>query len=602
MASLLGNLEQIYHIDNEVDQVVTNVCLCWENRAGAVLRRDRRLKPKMVRVTVGSGEVVSLGQEPPPGGSETPPRSLYRSRLSPAGSIATTRCESHQGSVAARMLPGIESRTSGNYDLHATSILDKVDAPRPSSYMASCCTEEFTIPDFILMESPLLTQMLQERPRRRTGQVDSASTLTLRTVRRSSTLFHMVVALLKLRWLAKLQNAAIALGGRPCSLSQLVEGMLANTCRCQKHPHSPVQLCDLLVQTLSVRLGNAWPLFVGYVAGHDLDLMGTGAWSLSDTKWSDGEQLSGGAYGSCSGGGQVSRMFDQVFLAMLAQQDANQTQVADVFEELDYFGLARPEVDFGLDGLDAWQAALHIDAKPPKVVRKAQHEAHRLALLLELPEVYRSGMNYSLSQLVDLGWLVCGHPKTFNAPARARIQFNLEGCGFQGAARVPPVPLPGVAATLLSLMTPSERPSTSQLPISSRGGTNLSARGGTLSGHFETDLLFPSTTSSARVGTAFASSPPSLKTIELQEYGCYDAAASMNEEQASTLTTHCSYPRDCGRLPEKTLATWRDGKPPLLGGGSKGRVAGRTQRWLEEMRAATIRPRTAGECFTAWKP
>merc|ERR1711933_633475 len=42
-------------------------------------------------------------------------------------------------------------------------------------------------------------------------------------------------------------------------------------------------------------------------------------------------------------------------------------------------------------------------------------------------------MQTTLEETLGLARLLVGHPKTFSAAVIARILFNLEGCGFQGA-------------------------------------------------------------------------------------------------------------------------------------------------------------------------
>jgi hypothetical protein len=424
MASLLGNLDEVYQIYNEIDHIVSFAGMLWEQRSGCsnCLNRDPLLQPRTISIIIGQETRIMHGpseasiQE---GGCIAPPlerrpRTAYRAgRRSVGGNVQEFKVPS---SVPV--------------------------AGRPKSSQASfsahqACYQEIPVPDFVLLESPFLAQLFAQ----------SGGNPVLGPLNRNPHLFLQAVALMKLRWLLRLHLALVSLGGRRCSLEHLFAGMLSDTCRAHKYKHSPLQVVTLITETLHTRLRANWPVFLAYVGtfhpdlqlgGSQMDFGGESTTGVLPTGQTPRNyDISGsGLHQSSDGIGagaprsiaELSRILDDIWVSWLAQQPAELFPAAQVFQELDFYQMAPPDLEKNVDGIRDWMMLK--DKSGPRQIKRAQLHAHRLALFLELPESSWKALRISLDDILDMAQTIVGHPNTFSRFICKRVAFNLEGCGY----------------------------------------------------------------------------------------------------------------------------------------------------------------------------
>lgn len=335
----------------------------------------------------------------------------------------------------------------------ATSVDGLAQPPMPPHSAlpaAPTVREHFFAPDFVLHESPVLERALFElRGARSPVKVHGRPAA-----------FPLVVLLMKLRWLLKLQAALVALGGRQCSLVRVVAGIRADTCGNHRFPHNPAQMCDAIMETLQTRLQKSWGLFIAFVASHPHaddptlsvlssrsanSVFGKSAlMSLSQEAHAfDQQSMSTTIVSSANGG--MWQVVDDIFVAWLMQQDSEVAPAAEVFQELDNLRIARPVVNVVLNGIREWHGGGYATPRledtasvavrrPPlawalgdqRSMRKAQQHAHRLALLLELPEAAGSSVSIGTEEILEAARLIVSHPQTFNPRVRARIEWHLK--------------------------------------------------------------------------------------------------------------------------------------------------------------------------------
>mmetsp|Transcript_41559 Transcript_41559/g.114461 ORF Transcript_41559/g.114461 Transcript_41559/m.114461 type:complete len:533 (-) Transcript_41559:70-1668(-) len=501
--------KEVNHIYHEIEHIVLFAGHAWEQRSSATCPQ---LRDGFVSVKVGLTQFIMEGEEVRPltGGSATPERSPSR-----------------QSVCAPLPAPYLRSATGFRW-----SGKERVGGLKS---FTDQLREEFVLPDYVAMESPLLARKLAERQELKA---------TLEPIQRPAVLFNAVIALMKLRWLLRLHVALVELGGARCSLEPIIHGMLVDMCGAHRHPHSPLQVFELMTWTFRARFQHKWPVFLGFVASHDLtpympckSPLGRAAGDSADGSLAGSLLPRFRASTPSSWARRVSpthrspnvelwRLVDEVFIAWLVQQDPRQFPAAKALEEFDFYEMERPRLKTCVRGLAEWQnSAL---PKPlPSSESLAQQHAHRLASLLEVPGAMLTSHD-TLDDIVSLAGAVLGHPKTFPEVLRARVLWNLEGAGVEVVTEMARADCDdkGIADSLS--VTPS---------------------------------LFASTSSRGS---------PSVPPIFLEDVAarkCMSPSDALDHKQAESLILHNAYPRDCGRLPNAIVETLRDRRPPWLVGG-----------------------------------
>jgi len=383
MAHLLHDCSEVYKVYSEVDHVAQLAVQGWDERNGGRSTRDPEMQSEEIRVRVGSDPMFKpLIREGPSrkSGAATPRSSVAkRNSLEPPPVPRIVRS------------PMVRGVTQGN-----------MRVLRPSRGQPP--EEEFVVADFILLESPTLADLHWENG----GQKE------LGPIRRSTALFQVVLTLLKLRWLVRLHVAMVSFAGRRCSLVRMLQGCLAATCQAHAHPHPPVQLYELLVETLKTRLMQRWPLFLAYVSMDDSRL----------TSRSSPRQT----YSKDKGGttAELWQLVDDIFLAYVMQLDAAVMPANQVLQELEFYGLSLPSVPNHFDGLQEWYIVKDLPSCQTKQLRQAQCEAHRFVALLEAP-ILRREWQLGSDEILELARTISTHPKTFNEGLCARLIWILKG-------------------------------------------------------------------------------------------------------------------------------------------------------------------------------
>eukprot|EP00929_Paragymnodinium_shiwhaense_P100557 TRINITY_DN6297_c0_g1_i1.p1 TRINITY_DN6297_c0_g1~~TRINITY_DN6297_c0_g1_i1.p1 ORF type:complete len:582 (-),score=95.77 TRINITY_DN6297_c0_g1_i1:158-1825(-) len=540
MASLLGNLDEVYQLYNEVDHILGLVCMHWENRGGFLCRENRENPAapqprKTLSVLVGTQPGFSRGPDVRlPGGAETPPR--------PSSSFLPSRPRTEDTAFKEDGTARIPRR----HRWQGVTTPASLDQNRQLDIEV----EEFPVDDFLLIEAPLLSDMYAKQ---RGGQ-------TLGPVDRSAALFPMVLALMKFRWLLRLHAAFMDLAGRRCSIEHLLLGMLTDTCGAHTYPHSPLQVYELIVQTLRSRLHLSWPAFIAYVNTFDpysecakasmsrqvsqmrREELGNSrrlaakrsksTFVMSSRRhapWGSGEEPAREPTKHTVASqvqSVLTRATDDLFVAWLAQQDPSVVNAAAIFDELEYFGMMRPHVKPEVSGIRAWLKEKDMPCLAKEKVKVAQLHAHRLAITIEMPNQRWRWLRLKLDDVLDLARLIVTNPKTFGEGLRRRINWNLEGCAFPKA-------------------------------------------GETVDNH--------------------------------DPFSCYSVASAMDEDQIDLFLSQRADPQDCGRLMGQTLEIWRDGKPPMLFG-REGRVAETTDKWLLDRPTKRFPPKSHATILEALRP
>jgi hypothetical protein len=219
----------------------------------------------------------------------------------------------------------------------------------------------------------------------------------------------------------------------------MLKGLLVDTCGVHALAQSPHQIYEALIETMKVRLGQKWPLFVAYVATHDEGPpLGTAEEGSPPSHWL--QHLKHGIIHTASANSvgesgvllparadlhELWELLDDVFVAWLAQQNATMYPAAQTMDELRFFGLALPVVRTGMEGLRKWESA-RIERDKPGFLRAARRDAHHLVILLELPDL-RKSWELDMEETLALARTVVAHPRTFNMSIRVRARFVLEG-------------------------------------------------------------------------------------------------------------------------------------------------------------------------------
>lgn len=425
--SLLSECQNTHEIYNEIDHIISFAAQIWSQRNGGHGTRDATVANKKVKVLVGKTREIPNGPQCV-GGSATPPgpRSpssmayARRISLSKSGRISSRGAWSER--TTTRLGPPARRETS------RPCRLDKKDTS----------IEEFLIDDFIIAESPTLLAMYRAKHGKR----------EIGPLHRCSRFFEAAVALCKLRWLLRLHYALVSLAGDKCNLHRLLVGILTDTCNEHRHPHSPLQVYELIIQSLHCRFQLEWPLFLAYVGANNLenhyDVESRPESRFGPRPFSamSGETTNmlpapyqppyhhNDYLGKDSLGKERSaflwQVIDDMFIAWLAQENSSLLVAESVFKELDFYGVPRPALRTSLDGLQAWHENKHAPGSQERHRRQAQRQAHHLAILLELPAA-RLQLLASDDDLLDLARDVVAHPKTFNEGLRSRVAMVLQG-------------------------------------------------------------------------------------------------------------------------------------------------------------------------------
>lgn len=425
--SLLSECQNTHEIYNEIDHIVSFAAQIWSHRNGGHGTRDTLVANKKVKVRVGKARQIPPGPHCV-GGSATPPRVPSSMACFSSASWATP---TKSGRISSR--GAWSDRISTRLGPPARRVLS-----RPSRLdKTNEIVEEFLIDDFIIAESPTLLAMYRENHgNKEIGPLD-----------RCARFFEAAIALCKLRWLLRLHYALVSLAGNKCSLHRLLVGILTDTCNEHKHPHSPLQVYELMIQSLHCRFQLEWPLFLAYVGANNLEdyfevdcrpesrfaprpfsAMSGDMTSLLPLPYQqpyhhmnylgkDSQEKDSSAF--------LWQVIDDMFIAWLAQENSSLFVTESVLQELDFYGVPRPAIRTSLEGLQAWHQNKHApEAK--KHQRQAQRQAHHLAILLELP-IARLQLSASDDDLLDLARDIVAHPKTFNVGVRSRVAMVLQG-------------------------------------------------------------------------------------------------------------------------------------------------------------------------------
>jgi len=258
------------------------------------------------------------------------------------------------------------------------------------------------------MESPTLSELYWQ----------SSGSSSIGPVRRSFKCFPAVVVLLKLRWLIRLHNAIVALAGQQCGFERLLSGLLLDTAGVHDSPHSPTQIYELIVTSLSARMQQAWPFFLAYVLTCERESLRNTS-DMESVKLSDtlGDKI-------CSG--PLGEVVDDIFVTWLAQQEGTCIAATQLMSDLDFFNIPVPAIRTRLPKLRAWHSARKAPGTRDQHLKVAQVQAHHLAMLLELPNL-RPQWELSDEEMMELARGVISHPKTFNKQVCARIIWAIEG-------------------------------------------------------------------------------------------------------------------------------------------------------------------------------
>lgn len=406
MSSLLGDVDEVYQIYHEIDHLVELSRQAWDHRNGGhgtrnplVQTRDIRIKFAPIKAPAGYGGKAPLVTAPP-------------GRLA---DDSTSRKNRHAASLS------IES-TQRRPPLSVTGIIDN----------------EFMMPDYVLESSPRLLDMQRENGN------NSNDWGNIGPVNRSADLFTAVEVMMKLRWLLRLHCALVHLAGPRCSLRRLLMGALLDSCNVHPFSHPPVPVFELLTQTLRVRFTSAFPLLLGFVATHaqvpEPDATGASKDQVAQSArtprqpvmaepelYDDEETVA------------VRQAIDNLFISWLVQQDARKLMTMEVLQELDYYGIPRPVVQTTLDGLSRWITAKE-SGSAHRHIKYAQHEAHHLAIIFELPQL-RPELQVNPDEVFEMARSIVAHPKTFNSGVRERIPRAMAEADFTVAAdgSIPPL-------------------------------------------------------------------------------------------------------------------------------------------------------------------
>jgi hypothetical protein len=304
--------------------------------------------------------------------------------------------------------------------------------------------QEYPIDDFIIAESPTLLKMYQAAH----GKQE------IGPLNRCAHAFEAAIGLCKLRWLFRLHHALMSFSGNRCSLHRLLVGVLTDTCSAHRHPHSPLQVYELIVQTMQSRFQQAWPLLLAYVGTYNLDLpMDADILPESMSRYAarpftasyGGEETDGHptpyhepvyhhknylgkdiAKDSAESSAFLWQVIDDTFIAWVVQSNSSLLTAEAVWQELEFYGVPRPAVHINLEALRAWHQSKHKPGSRDRHIRSAQRQAHHLAVLLEKPAL-RAQMRITDEEIMELARDIVGHPRTFNEGLRSRVAEVIQG-------------------------------------------------------------------------------------------------------------------------------------------------------------------------------
>jgi hypothetical protein len=296
--------------------------------------------------------------------------------------------------------------------------------------------EEFVLPDYIIAESPTLMRVYQEYH----------GNLEIGPINRSNRLFEAVVVLCKLRWIVRLHGAFMLFAGPECSLHRVLMGMLRDVCTADnKHTSMPVQVFELLVQTLELRFQESWPLFIRYVATVDISaykIQHECSAKLRFPRSSRNDVVVNLGQSTAHIGADKSapapmwQIVDDIFICWVMQADSLDVAMEEVLQELDYFALERPVVRTNLDNLYEWHLPTASPISKQRHLLQVQQQGHHLAAFLELPSM-GSESQYAREVLLNMARAIVAHPMTFNAELRTRVTSTLQGeCRWVGFQRL----------------------------------------------------------------------------------------------------------------------------------------------------------------------
>lgn len=370
--------------------------------------REHLVQERKIKVTVGVKKTIPPGPECSRllgpecvGRSGTPPRSPLSSRSSGPGHPLSSRASSSRRGastpVGSLKLGPPESRCRGR--------------PRRCSDQVR---EDILVPDFIVAESPTLLKMYQAARGEEIGPID-----------RCARHFEAAIAFCKLRWLIRLHYALISYAGDRCSLKRMLVGTLSDICNAHRLPHSPLEVYELVVQTLRTRFQQTWPLFLAYVGSHEVEAHTE--YSLHDPRPYQPPYQPKSFLGrdNTDSAAFLWQLVDDIFIAWLMQQNADEFTADAVWQELDFYGVPRPAVCTQLEGFSHWQQNKSSLGTQQRHMKAAQRQAHHLAIVLELP-VLRSRMQATDEEILEMARDVIAHPRTFNAGVRSRIAIVLQ--------------------------------------------------------------------------------------------------------------------------------------------------------------------------------
>jgi len=408
MATLLKFCEDVPEMVRDFDHIMTLAIGRWQDRNGC--NGATHLLEQDAQISIKVGIMATLSSGPPlRGGAGTPP--LARLTGKPTRKTMQSNMEVLNTSGQFSRLLQLESAGSAKQSREQEHVGD------------------FTIPEYVLAESPILLEMYRA----------SCGSRTLGPIERHARLFEAVVALCKLRWLVRLHYALVSFAGQQCSLHRILVGALVDMCSPTRFQHhSTLMLFELAVQTLHHRFQAAWPMFVQYVGSIDPAKFepGTRPGTARQPMMSERMPSQTPFYTPRGKAARkeyslddvsVWRVADEMFLVSCMQDDAVGMPTEGLMQELDFFGMQRPLVVMKFDALSEWQLAKHAAGRH-QLNFPAQREAHHFAALIGMAALLSQCAMSKLAML-EMANLIVAHPRTFNSGIRMRITHALKGSG-----------------------------------------------------------------------------------------------------------------------------------------------------------------------------
>lgn len=355
MASLLGQIEEAYEIYHEIDHIVELTAQIWTHRASEPSSRERHLR---------SSRAFEDNYAPVEG-------------FGPIGTYAGVHVSYSQ------IVPEVVRVTVG-------LVNDGLGVNTPM---------EFSVPLYILHQSSFFEEHLKaDKGHPQIGTID-----------RPSSLFPLVIVLLKIRWVLKLHTTLAGCDVRRVSLRRFLMGLLA-VATDAKASKTVERTLDLLMDKMRTKIGTYWPKFVEWVGLHD---------SAPDSEHLQRSGLIGSPSALPCSNAFLWQLGDDIFVAHLAQQDLAVAPAEAVMQEFDFYGITRPLVSLDLKGLLSWVSAA--PASRFRFQKAAQRQAHHLCLALELSDdvTMQELTDEEISEAVNH---IVGYPKTFNSGLQHRFR------------------------------------------------------------------------------------------------------------------------------------------------------------------------------------